>query len=153
MGKRQSMTVDKNSPNPLYLQLKKLLENDIVSGRLAPNQLLPSERELCRRYEVSQITVRQAFKELETIGLVLRVPGKGPSSRNGRRKPTILPGDRSFCRRYFEPTRKSYILQLLAGVKAEGRSHKRGQALAVLKRTSDCDLARSAHCTIVGTNP
>lgn len=62
---------------PLYLRLKERLEKEIRSGRLAVNQPLLSEREMCERYHVSQITVRAALRELHKQGMVVRIPGKG----------------------------------------------------------------------------
>jgi GntR family transcriptional regulator len=71
------MTLLRESPTPLYLQLKSSLIDEINSGGYAPDQRLPSERELCERYNVSRITVRQAMSELIRDGMVYAVVGKG----------------------------------------------------------------------------
>jgi len=149
------MTVDKNLPSPLYMQLKNLLEEEIVSGRLQPNQLLPSERELCRRYQVSQITVRQAFKELETIGLVLRVPGRGTFvAERPEPAPKSVRVVGLVAADILSRRENSYMVQLLAGVRAEVRLHGAGFMLFMESETTYCDLARhGALHGLVVTNP
>ncbi|MGH2734197.1 MAG: FadR/GntR family transcriptional regulator [Actinomycetota bacterium] len=50
----------------------------IASGHLKPGHRLPSERELAERFKVSRVTVRDALRALETMGLVdIRVGAAG----------------------------------------------------------------------------
>ncbi|EJM99616.1 GntR family transcriptional regulator [Phyllobacterium sp. YR531] len=69
--------VDRNHPDPLYVQLRAVLKNMIESGKLSVNDKLPSERELVALYGVSRITVRQAVKDLENLGFLQTRAGKG----------------------------------------------------------------------------
>ena len=46
---------------PLYAQLTGIIKNTITSGTLRVGDLLPSEAELCDKFEISRNTVRQAF--------------------------------------------------------------------------------------------
>ena len=62
---------------PLYLQLASLIRRCISSGLLKPGDQRPSEAELCRHFEISCSTVRQALKELEEQGLITRRQGLG----------------------------------------------------------------------------
>jgi GntR family transcriptional regulator len=45
---------------------------------------MPTETELCRIYQVSRITVRHALDDLERLGLIKRVQGKGSFVCHGR---------------------------------------------------------------------
>jgi DNA-binding GntR family transcriptional regulator len=56
--------------------LAKLLEDEIVLGRLAPNTRL-TEEEVAARYSVSRSPVREALRLLERDGLVLRAARRG----------------------------------------------------------------------------
>jgi len=67
----------KDSPVPLYIQLKEIIKEQIAEGVLRPQMPLPSERELCKIYDISHITVRQALVELTKEGFLFRVPGRG----------------------------------------------------------------------------
>ncbi|MGC8777227.1 MAG: GntR family transcriptional regulator [Candidatus Caldatribacteriaceae bacterium] len=62
---------------PLYQQLKNILKNLINNGILRPGDQIPSESELCERYGISRITVRQAVGALVQEGFLYRRPGKG----------------------------------------------------------------------------
>lgn len=72
-----SADIDRRSPIPLYFQLKKLLEEQIVSARWAPGERIPSEPAICEQFGVSRTTVRQALGELESEGLIRKEKGRG----------------------------------------------------------------------------
>jgi GntR family transcriptional regulator len=73
----EKLLIERNHPNPLYVQLRNLLKQKIDDREWSVNQKLPSERELVAQYGVSRITVRQALKELENLGYLQSQPGKG----------------------------------------------------------------------------
>ena len=66
-----------DGPTPLYYQLKSIIEDRIRSRELRERERLPSEAQLCREFNVSRITVRQALAELHRDGLIHREPGRG----------------------------------------------------------------------------
>jgi GntR family transcriptional regulator len=71
------MFVDKQSPVPVYYQLKKLILAKIAAGEFGPNQPIPSERELCDTLKISRMTVRQALNQLANEGVLYREKGRG----------------------------------------------------------------------------
>jgi len=90
--------LDKNSPTPLYHQLRGLLERRIERGDWKPNDRLPPEDELAVCYEVSKITVREALKLLSASGLLRREQGRGtfvnaPRLTQGPRELTCFTGE------------------------------------------------------------
>jgi DNA-binding LacI/PurR family transcriptional regulator len=70
-------TVDKSDPIPRYLQVRRILEESIRSGRYAPGARLPGERELAQTLQVSQMTVNKALLSLAHAGWLRREVGKG----------------------------------------------------------------------------
>lgn len=72
-----TLKVDRRSFVPLYVQLKNIVQRQIMSGELTAGAALASEPTLCRLYGVSRITVRQALGELEAEGMIRREPGRG----------------------------------------------------------------------------
>lgn len=71
------MLIDRNSPLPLYSQLKTILLEEIKSGALGPGDAVPPEIVLCKRYGLSRFTVRRALEELVREGVIERQQGKG----------------------------------------------------------------------------
>jgi GntR family transcriptional regulator len=69
--------IDPTSPVPKYLQLRESLLDLIEGSELPVDAPIPSERELCQRYGLSRMTVRQAVDQLVSEGRLHRVPGKG----------------------------------------------------------------------------
>ena len=66
-----------DSDIPLYSQLVGIVKRNISAGTLTAGELLPSEAELCKTFDISRSTVRQAIGALEADGLVVRKQGRG----------------------------------------------------------------------------
>ena len=66
-----------SSEVPLYSQLASVLREQVLSGRFALGNRIPTEVELVKEYGVSRITVRQALTLLDKEGLVRREVGRG----------------------------------------------------------------------------
>ncbi len=66
-----------NSAKPLYLQIKENIEEGIRTGKYPVGSKLPSENELCKIFNVSRITIRQALDLLENGGMTHSIHGKG----------------------------------------------------------------------------
>ncbi len=62
---------------PLWRQLYDILESRILSGEYKEGELMPSEVNLIKEFDVSRVTVRQAMDKLINSKLILRKPGKG----------------------------------------------------------------------------
>jgi GntR family transcriptional regulator len=73
----QSKTIDRFNQEKLYIQLTRIFLDEISSGRWELNQRIPSEDELCKKYSVSKITVRQAIYNLVSDGYLMKIQGKG----------------------------------------------------------------------------
>ena len=61
----------------IYEQIVNQLKNAIVSGELVAGEALPSIRGLAGEPQVSVITTKRAYEELEKEGLIRSAPGKG----------------------------------------------------------------------------
>ncbi len=71
------LPIDRDSPVPLYFQLKDALLTLIQDGQLQEGDPIPTERELGERFQVSRITVRRAIDELARHGYLTSRQGKG----------------------------------------------------------------------------
>jgi GntR family transcriptional regulator len=71
------LRIDKLSTKPLYRQLAESIEQAILKKELKDGQRLPSERDICRVFDVSSKVVRRAYDELAQKGFIEGVAGKG----------------------------------------------------------------------------
>ena len=71
----ESKTADK-SAQLLSTNLYCELQADILSGVIADKSKL-SEASVCKKYKVSRTPVREAFRQLETDGLIEYIPNRG----------------------------------------------------------------------------
>lgn len=72
-----NMAIRRDVPIPYYYQLFQVLQREIQVGAWRANVAIPSEHELCQKFDVSRTVVRQALGELASKGLLYRIKGKG----------------------------------------------------------------------------
>jgi GntR family transcriptional regulator len=65
------------SPDPIYEQIKNEIKRQIVIGELGDGEALPSIRKLAMDLQISVITTKRAYDDLEKEGLISSVAGKG----------------------------------------------------------------------------
>lgn len=71
------MKILQNSGVPIYQQIADQFKADILAGKLAQGEYLPSIRSLAKDLKISVITTMKAYEQLEAEGLVTAVQGKG----------------------------------------------------------------------------
>lgn len=77
-----------------YQRIADSLRDRLLAGQWQPGEQLPTERELCRQFATSQITVRRAMQILEDEHLIERRQGSGTfASPAAQRKIPILNAD------------------------------------------------------------
>ena len=68
----------KNTSNqPIYEQIKQQIKENILTGQIDAGSHLPSMRELAKDLQVSLITTKRAYEDLEKDGFVTTIRGKG----------------------------------------------------------------------------
>lgn len=69
--------VSGQSTLPIYEQIIGQVKTAIVAGNLKQGDMLPSIRALAKDLQISVITTKRAYEELEKEGLIFSVTGKG----------------------------------------------------------------------------
>lgn len=69
--------ISNSSNEPIYSQLANQLRSHIIKGELKEGELLPSIRGLAKDLQISVITTKRSYDELEKEGFIETVPGKG----------------------------------------------------------------------------
>ena len=71
------MIISNSSSVPIYEQIKSSIIEQIMSGVLKENEMLPSIRSLASDIRISVMTIKKAYDELEQDGYIVTVQGKG----------------------------------------------------------------------------
>lgn len=74
--KLEETALNRESPLPLFLQIRQQLMSEILAWPEADRRF-PTEMELSRRFGVSKMTIRQAIEELVSGGFLTRRRGRG----------------------------------------------------------------------------
>ena len=69
--------VSNSSNDPIYEQISSQIKGMILKGKLKEGDLLPSIRGLARDLQISVITTKRAYDELEKEGFIETMQGKG----------------------------------------------------------------------------
>ncbi|MGL5662319.1 MAG: GntR family transcriptional regulator [Cetobacterium sp.] len=69
--------ISNSSDTTIYGQIVNQIKGAIISNELNPGDLLPSIRALAKDLNISVITTKRAYEELQKQGYIDIVPGKG----------------------------------------------------------------------------
>ncbi|MNH88880.1 HTH-type transcriptional repressor YtrA [compost metagenome] len=72
-----NIAISNTSDKPIYQQLFEQISAQILKGELETGYSLPPIRQAASELRVSIITVKKAWEELERLGLIYTVTGKG----------------------------------------------------------------------------
>lgn len=66
-----------DSNRPIYLQIKEAIEEDILNGRLLPEEQIPSNSQLVSHYNINPVTVLKGINLLVDEGTIYKKRGLG----------------------------------------------------------------------------
>lgn len=78
------ITIDYKDRRPLYQQLMERIEELAMRGLIQPDEQLPSVRSLAVELAINPNTIQRAYGELEKLGVVYSVPGRGSFLASGQ---------------------------------------------------------------------
>src|SRR5712664_4986701 len=71
------MVKSNGSLQPLYLQVKRHILDNIGSGKWGTSTRVPSENDIVKSFGVSRMTANRALRELRDEGVLVRIAGVG----------------------------------------------------------------------------
>jgi GntR family transcriptional regulator len=77
MREKMFIVVSPLNPDPMYKQVTDQIKDAIAGGKLKPEDKLPSIREMTRELEISEITIKRAYADLEHEGYIFTRSGLG----------------------------------------------------------------------------
>jgi len=72
-----NIIISSTSGEPIYAQIAGQVRQHILQGELVSGTPLPSIRQLAKDLQISVITTKRAYEELERAGLINSIVGKG----------------------------------------------------------------------------
>ncbi|ALA52634.1 GntR family transcriptional regulator [Shouchella clausii] len=69
--------ISNRSKEPIYEQITNQIKSAILSGELPEGTAIPSMRKLAKDLQISVITTKRAYEELEKAGFIYSIVGKG----------------------------------------------------------------------------
>ncbi len=72
-----NILIDNKIGAPIYDQIYTQIKNQIISGQLVENEMLPSIRGLAKDLRISFVTTKRAYDELEKDGFIYTIQAKG----------------------------------------------------------------------------
>ena len=71
------LTLNYRDTRPIYEQIYDGLRRLMLTGAIAPEEKLPSVRELAAELAINPNTIQRAYRELEQAGYIYTVSGRG----------------------------------------------------------------------------
>jgi GntR family transcriptional regulator len=74
---KKSIVLSQTDGRPMYLQIMEQIRQSVLLGDWKPGEQIPSIRAMAIALQISVITVKRAYLELEREGVILTQQGKG----------------------------------------------------------------------------
>ena len=97
------MNINFDNNTPIYIQIVEYLKLQIISGKILPNEKLPSVRELAYNMKVNPNTMQKALSDLEDLELIYT------ERTNGKFVTTSEKTINKYKKEYIEKITKNYI--------------------------------------------
>ena len=115
------LQINFKSGKPVYLQVVDQVKAAAASGALRPGEALPYIRPLAEELRVNRNTIAKAYSELESIGVIATLPGKGcflkenhsPLRKEVRRKMLIEEIDQAIVQSHHLQVPRREFLELI----------------------------------------
>src|SRR5207253_11379615 len=115
------LQINFKSGKPVYLQVVDQIKAAAASGALQPGEALPYIRPLAEELRVNRNTIAKAYSELESLGVIETLPGKGcylkenhsPLRKEVRRKLLIEEIDQAIVQAHHLQVPRHEFLQLI----------------------------------------
>lgn len=126
-------------PEPLYLQVARLLRDEIIAGAIGLGELMPSDLALRDRWNLNRWTAKKAYDQLEAEGLIVTRKGTGRivASVPLPRVIGLAEGDELRVRMPADAERQAlgigHGIPLLLITRADGRTEPYSAAAAVVR--------------------
>jgi GntR family transcriptional regulator len=130
------LQINFKSGKPVYLQVVDQIKAAAASGSLQPGEALPCIRPLAEELRVNRNTIAKAYSELESLGVIETLPGKGcflkenhsPLRKEIRRKMLIEEIDQAIVQAHHLQVPRDEFLKLI---------HERMDALEDKRRANE----------------
>ena len=115
------LQINFKSGKPVYLQVVDQVKAAAASGALQPGEALPCIRPLAEELRVNRNTITKAYSELESLGVIETLPGKGcflkenhsPLRKEVRRKMLIEEIDQAIVQAHHLQVPRHEFLELI----------------------------------------
>ena len=115
------LQINYKSGKPVYLQVVDQIKAAAASGVLKPGEALPCIRPLAEELRVNRNTIAKAYSELESLGVIETLPGKGcflkenhsPLRKDIRRKMLIEEIDQAIVQSHHLQVSRDEFLELV----------------------------------------
>ena len=114
-----AIIISQSDGRPMYLQIMEQVRQKVAVGEWKPGETIPSIRALAVELQVSVITVKRAYLELEREGVIVTQHGKGSTVA---RDPEL--GPRLFGEEFEEHLRQAVRLGMLMGLSEDEIAEK-----------------------------
>jgi len=92
-----------NDSKPIFLQIKELIEDQIVNDQLKGNEQIPSTTQLVNFYKINHLTISKGINLLVENGIIYKKRGVGMFVAEGAKEKLLTQRKEQFLDQYLLP--------------------------------------------------